>query len=283
MSNPQLITARRADIAPTALHSVSAGLERVEVRLHLNAMSHPYLVDHNIAGTPVVPVAIVLDWFTAVVRAWLPEPAPAVIRRLSVLRKIGLDRYANSGHPLTVRGIRDDAQLHLALLGDGDSKHYLATASIAASPTPAEWTVPIDLKPAPPDVYDGRMLFHGPMFQVIREVQGVSASGAAAVLSGAAGMGWNPAAWHIDPAAIDGGLQVAVLWAKQVLGCATLPMGVTECRTYQPGPYDGPTLCIVRARDVWRGGAECDIAFLGEDGTVRAELFRVSLVPRPGG
>jgi len=134
-----------------------------------------------------------------------------------------------------------------------------------------------------PDVYDGRMLFHGPQFQVIEEVQGISASGAVAVLTGAEQMGWNRATWHTDPAAIDGGMQVAVLWAEQVLGCATLPMGVTEIRTYQPGLYRGPTRCVVRARDVWSGGAECDIALLGEDGAVRAELFTVSLVPRPPG
>jgi hypothetical protein len=38
---------------------------------------------------------------------------------------------------------------------------------------------------------------------------------------------------------------------------------------------------VVRAREVWSDGAECDIAFLGGDGAVRAELIGVSLVPRP--
>ena len=50
---------------------------------------------------------------------------------------------------------------------------------------------------------------------------------------------------------------------------------------YHVGLYDGPTQCVVWAKNVWTDGAECDIAFLGPDGTVRAELLGVSLVRRP--
>ena len=250
--------------------------------VHLAATSHPYLADHAISGTLVVPVAMVLEWLTGAARAWLPESGPAVIRNVRVLRKIAVERYQDGGDSLTVQGMRGPGgQMLLELRGDGDARHYRATACHSVDAAPAEWAVPTDLKPVRPDVYDGWMLFHGPQFQVIQEVQGISASGAAAVLTGGEDRGWNHAAWHTDPAAVDGGLQLAVLWAKQVLGCATLPMGVAEYRTYHTGLYRGPTRCVVRARDVWSGGAECDIGYLAEDGTVRAELFGVSLVPRP--
>jgi hypothetical protein len=273
----------RADGTRTAVETGQT-VDLPKGEIHITSRSHPYLADHDIAGTPVVPVALALEWFTAAARAWLPEPGHAVIRDVRVLRKIGLGRYADGGDRLTVQGRRHaGAPLNLELLGDAGTRHYCAKASLATGVSPAVWTAPADLRPVHPDVYDGRMLFHGPQFQVIEEVQGISASGAAAVLTGAEHMGWNRAAWHTDPAAIDGGMQIAVLWAEQVLGCATLPMGVTEIRTYQPGLHRGPTRCVVRARDVWPGGAECDIALLGEDGAVRAELFTVSLVPRPPG
>jgi len=250
--------------------------------IQLNARSHPYLADHDIEGTPVVPVALVLEWFTAAARAWLPDTGQAVIRDVSVLRKIGLERYTNGGNGLTIQGSRDAGEpLALEVLGDGNSKHYRAKASGGATAEPATWTVPADLQPVRPDIYGGRVLFHGPQFQAIREVEGISASGAAAVLTGARDLGWSGATWHTDPAAVDGGLQLALLWAEQVLGGASLPMGVTEYRTYQPGLYDGPTRCVLMARSVWADGAECDIAFLDEDGAVRAELIGVSLVLRP--
>jgi len=274
----------RADGTRTTAETDGAPMDAPKGEVYLAATSHPYLADHAISGTLVVPVAMVLEWLTGAARAWLPEPGPAVIRNVRVLRKIAVERYRSVGDGLTVQGIRGPGgQVLLELLGNGDARHYRATACHSADVAPAGWAVPTDLKPVWPDVYDGWMLFHGPQFQVIQEVHGISESGAAAVLTGGGDRGWNHATWHTDPAAVDGGLQVAVLWAKQVLGCATLPMGVAEYRTFSTGLYNGPTRCVVRARDVWSGGAECDIGYLAEDGTVRAELFGVSLVPRPPG
>jgi hypothetical protein len=201
---------------------------------------------------------------------------------VQVLRRISLDGYADGGDRLTVRAtVGTDDALNLELHGAGDARHYRAHTAVASDAKPADWTVPADLVPVPPDVYDGRVLFHGPRFQAIREIDGVAASGAAGILAGAADLGWNRAAWHTDPAAVDGGLQLAVLWAKEVLGRATLPMGVREYRTYRTGLLDGPTRCVVRAGGVSSDGAECDVAFLDPDGAVRAEMFGVSLVARP--
>ncbi len=247
--------------------------------IQLNSRSHPYLADHGIEGTPVVPVALVLEWFTAAANAWLT--GPAVIKDVSVLRKIGLERYTNGGNRLTVQGSQSaGTPLNLELLGDGDAKHYRAHAAPSQG-SPSRWETPQGLKPARDGIYDGGVLFHGPKFQVIRHIDGISAEGAVATLAGARDLGWSGAGWHTDPAAVDGGLQLALLWAEQVLGGASLPMGVAEYRAYHAGLYDGPTRCVVKARDIWSDGAQCDIAFLGEDGAVRAELIGVSLVLRP--
>ncbi len=250
--------------------------------IQIDAASHPYLTDHTIEGTPVVPVAVVLEWLTGAAHAWSAGTGPAVIRDVQVLRRISLDGYADGGDRLTMRATTgtDDA-LNLELHGEGGTRHYRARAGVASDAKPADWTAPADLIAVSPDVYDGWVLFHGPRFQAIREIEGISASGAAGVLAGAAELGWNRAAWHTDPAVIDGGLQLAVLWAKRVLGRATLPMGVREYRTYRSGLLDGPTRCVVRAGAVWSDGAECDVAFLDADGAVRAEMFGVSLVARP--
>jgi hypothetical protein len=58
-------------------------------------------------------------------------------------------------------------------------------------------------------------------------------------------------------------------------------MSVAEVRTHQVGPSQGCTRCIVAAGDVRPDSAECDIAFLDENGSVRAELLGVSLIARP--
>jgi NADP-dependent 3-hydroxy acid dehydrogenase YdfG len=257
-------------------------VDRPRGEIRIDVRSHPYLADHTIEGTPVVPVALVLEWFTAAAKAWLPERGPVVIHDVSVRRKIGLERYANGGHRLTVQGSRDGAvPLNLEVLGEANARHYHGKAGLPASAIRPAWTVPGDLKPVPPDIYDGHMLFHGARFQAIQAVLGLSASGAAAVLAGAHDLGWNGGVWHTDPAAVDGGMQLAVLWAAYMLGRAALPMGVAEYRAYHVGLYDSPTRCVVRARNVWADMAECDIALIGQDGAIRTELLGVSLVMRP--
>jgi len=130
-------------------------------------------------------------------------------------------------------------------------------------------------------IYDGTVLFHGPAFQAIRSVKGISASGAAALVSGARELGWPGGPWKTDPALVDAGLQLALLWAEQVLGGASLPMSIGRFQVLRPGLSDGHARCVVLAREVHESRAVCDIGLLGADGEPVAELIGVSLVKRP--
>jgi hypothetical protein len=95
-------------------------------------------------------------------------------------------------------------------------------------------------------------------------------------------LGWPGSACRVDPAAIDGALQLAVLWAQQAGPGATLPMAVRECRLYRDGAIEDTARCVVRARQAGGTGAECDVALIDPDGTIRVELLGVQLVRRPG-
>jgi hypothetical protein len=94
-------------------------------------------------------------------------------------------------------------------------------------------------------------------------------------------LGWGGDHWQLDPAALDGALQVALLWARNALGDATLPMAVAECRVHRRGPVRGTVRCVVRARKVHGTGARCDVALVGPDGSPAVELLGVELVRRP--
>jgi hypothetical protein len=130
-------------------------------------------------------------------------------------------------------------------------------------------------------IYDGTMLFHGPAFQTIRTVHGLGANGASATLAGLRDSGWPDEAWCTDPAALDGGLQVALLWARRRLGVGALPMAVGACDVYVAGPVEGPIQCVVRARQVESARAVCDIAVARSDGRLVAELHAVEMIARP--
>ena len=94
-------------------------------------------------------------------------------------------------------------------------------------------------------------------------------------------IGWPGGPWWTDPAAIDGALQAAILWARQATGDATLPMGLDALRVHRTGPAPGTLRCLVRATSIAADQTRCDIALLDEDGEVRTELLGVSLIRRP--
>jgi NADP-dependent 3-hydroxy acid dehydrogenase YdfG len=244
---------------------------------------YAYLADHRVAGVPVVPVATVLDWFTGAARAWRPQACPVVLRDLRVLNKIALPKLADGGHLLVLRGheatVRDGLALDLDLRGDSDLPHYRASVVTCEPPPAPPWDEPGDLTAAQ-RVYDGATLFHGPRFQAIRTAR-ISAAGAAGEVVGSDALGWAQASWLVDPAAVDGGLQLAVLWAQRAGAGRTLPMGVRECRVYRTGGVPGAVRCVVRAGSASDTGAECDVALLDADGRARVELLGVHLVRRP--
>jgi hypothetical protein len=177
------------------------------------------------------------------------------------------------------------AVLAAELRGPNGALHYAATIEMAraegrvapegpALPSLGPW-------PSGGDLYDGRTLFHGRDFQVIRHLDGVSRDGIAGTVVGLREAGWVAQPWKSDPAALDGGLQLATLWTQHVLGGAALPMSVGALHTFAEGPSDGPLRAVVRGQIVARDRTRADIAFVDHRGTLVAELRDVQYVLRP--
>jgi hypothetical protein len=229
-----------------------------------------------------------LEWMLRGARACRPDLTSTAVRNVRVLSGIKLDRFDLAGDRFVVncRQTSNGATPEIAveLRGRSRTLHYSAVIDMAAR-TPAA-----PAPPAPPElgrwtyaeVYDGHVLFHGERFQVIQSLDGVSRAGIAGTLAGARDLGWSPGAWCTDPAVLDGGLQLAVLWARQVLGGASLPMALGELRTYRRGLAEGPVRCVVHARQVHEERAVCDARFADASGVVIAEMLGVETVLRPG-
>ena len=126
----------------------------------------------------------------------------------------------------------------------------------------------------------GDELFHGPQFQVIRSVEGVSPEGAVALLDGARACGWR-GSWATDAAVLDGGLQLALLWSGHVIGGRSLPTAVGAYHAYR-GRWDaGELRCTLRGTVLGADRVVCDISFVTPGGDLVAELRRVELHRRP--
>ncbi len=94
-------------------------------------------------------------------------------------------------------------------------------------------------------------------------------------------MGWQEEPWILDPAALDGGLQLAVLWFKRHLGGASLPLSVGSLNTF---PLAAPTEtlhAVLRSRPKGEHQTVSDLTFADENGTVVLELSGVEIFRRP--
>ncbi|HZI58486.1 MAG TPA: SDR family oxidoreductase, partial [Verrucomicrobiae bacterium] len=267
------------------LGTESSPAASIEVRV--DRQSHPYLDDHRVAGIPVVPVVLALEWMVRGANACRPDLTPTVARNVRVLNGIKLNRFDRAGEVFAINcqpsSDGNKAEITVELRGHTGTLHYSAVVEMAARlPVPPGPPELPDLGPwTQSEIYDGHVLFHRERFQVIRSLDGISNAGIAGVMVGTSEVTWPDEAWRIDPALLDGGLQLAGLWTRQVLGGICLPMALGELRLYRLGLAAGPVRCVVHARKVFDVRAVCDVSFIDPAGSLIAEMRGVETVLRP--
>ena len=249
----------------------------VSLDVIVDRASHPHLESHAIDGVVVVPVVMALEWFARAAGAYRPDLQLAGLSNLEVLKGIRLTKYDGTGDHLVVRCKQvsngDGATLALELLGNDGAKHYTATARmVQLRDEPRSSTPPPQIDAWGSEPVYGDVLFHGPDFQVIDAVEGVSDAGGAAKLRGVRQLDWPDESWRTDSAALDGCLQVALLWSNRVLDGATLPTSISRVNTWTDEPPTGAVRCVLTGQNTQRDHAVCDVTLLGEDDTPLVEL-----------
>ena len=274
----------------------------------VNKANYPYLVDHVVNGVPVIPVVLVLEWFARAASdlaasggLYLSE-----LNGLQVLKGLTLDDFDTGDLELIVTTRVSEAgprqvQLNLDLAQAGSPRlHYRCTAILRAT-RPAEQDVGDHSADtlvvrdgevlAPSDLYGG-VLFHGPAFQVLNHLE-VDATGQTmqANLNGVLSMGWRGMelggmgrhgdSWVSDPAALDGALQMALLWTERTLGGSSLPTSIGSIRLLRP-PEDGQCSISLAARSTTKNKVVCDAVLRDSEGTVVAELSGIETHLLPG-
>jgi acyl transferase domain-containing protein len=249
--------------------------------------THGYLSDHAIAGIVVVPVVMALEWIQRAARALSPERHVRAIRAVRVLSGIKLERFSTAGDRLvlTAKKLSNGSGLvaHVELRGRNDRLHYAAQVELGAPFAGASAKAPSlgSLEPHDGVVYDGFALFHGERFRVLSRVEGVASQGASATMTGLIERGWSAEPWQWDPAAMDGALQLAVLWSKRALGGATLPMAIAEVDVSSTGAVKGPVRCVVAGRSAKDSRAVSDVYVVDGEGAVLVQLSGVETILRP--
>ena len=252
----------------------------------VHARDYPFLRDHTIADTPVFPVVLALEWFVEIARELRSDARVVVCRDLRVLKGIVLSRLETDGDLVEVHATETGPdRLAMEIRSLTGTPHYRATIEYTDQPAPAPAPPPfgrLAKYPHTPEQIYAHLLFHGPDFQVIRNVRGVSDTEMDADLDSIADAGWNTRTWATDMAALDGGLQMVLLWTRHRTHSASLPTGIAAWRGYgRPAP--GPVRCLLNGRKVGPNNTVSDLAFVDAGGRVYAELIGVEAHVLPGG
>ena len=272
---------------PEALLVVGSEARNVRLEVQLNQETHPYLAGHRISGEIVVPVMLVGEWFSRMAAAFRPDLHLDSIKELKVLKGIQVRDFEGGGDRLvlTCKQLSNGsgALLGLELSSVTGVIHYRAHAQMfeeraVPSTDAAPKLVLNDWGGAP--IY-GDVLFHEDQFQVIQGLDGVSDSGISGTLNGVDKARWGSETWNTDVAAMDGGLQLILLWARQQMGGAVLPMSIGEMRMISAIPPKGKIQCVAKCREASKNRGVADLVFHNQDGDRFAELNSVEVILRP--
>ena len=228
---------RRQDLSPP----MSLTFKR-----EIDTINHPILGAHILDGKPVVPFALITEWFGHGALHGNPGLVLHGIDDMRVLKGIKLDQQKKLIRLFAGKADRKGSHFEVGVeLRDGvlegkDVIHSRAKA-ILTHKLPA---APIfeSTRPLPSngysrsmkEVYD-KILFHGPALRGIKEITDCASWGISAKISSApAPETWvtEPlrSAWISDPLALDCAFQLATVWCYEETGAVSLP---SYCRQYR--------------------------------------------------
>ncbi len=251
---------------------------------------YPFLDSHRVKDVPVLPLVLVLEWFVRAAKAQRPDLDVAECHDLQVLQGVSLEEFPQrSEFRVASREASNNGSLQLSieLLGLDDAKHYRCVAEMVSashSVAPHLCFEPLAEPQAWPwsitEAY--QQLFHGPAFQMLRSLDAIGADGASATLAGVHQMSWGSGPWMTDAAAIDGALQLAILWGVHHDGRDSLPTHVKSVRIYNAtrsnSTHNGELLkCEVRTRRTTSNSHTFDVTLLTQSGTPVADILGLEM------
>jgi NAD(P)-dependent dehydrogenase (short-subunit alcohol dehydrogenase family) len=282
----------RGDHGPmvgTARLSVHDG---IVVRTELDPTRQPFLDDHRIDGTPVLPGVMGIEAFAEAARLLAPDHH--VVGVEDVAFDAPLKFYRDEPRTITVQALLRpdgddlvaDAQLSAERMLPGQDEpqrtvHFTGRVRLARDPLPTEHeTVPDDPSGESLDaaqVYS--FYFHGPAYQVVTSAWR-DGDHAVARLTDSLPANHDPAelALLVAPRLIELCFQTAGLWQAGREGRLALPMQIGNVRLIG-GSADAPVSAV--ARQVGPDRFDCHVVDAGGNVLIRLDAYGTVPLPTP--
>jgi hypothetical protein len=243
------------------------------------------LLDHQVDGQVVVPMVQAVDWMLRAAESLHPAHTPDSgcwwVEQVSVLKGLVLEGPARLEIEVREDPHASPGSLHLRLLDLVGRPRYKAVLRRDQTPTKS------NLRPltggesrSGSAIYEGKVLFHGPAWRALRQIDHLSEQGLDAQVVGATSLGWN--AHGHDLPALDAVLQAALVWTHTRLAGPSLPTGIDRLCLRNPGPATGELRMHLRGRQAEGGHATSDAVLVDGSGNTFAvfEGIHTHLLPR---
>jgi acyl carrier protein/NADP-dependent 3-hydroxy acid dehydrogenase YdfG len=231
----------------------------------------PVLADHQVRGRVVVPVVIVLDAIARAARGLVGDVCP-VVHDFQVLSGVTFAENeqealtidfdpSGSSYAVTVKDRAGRARYRAVVETQADTSLHVSIPEVSGSPWPMSVA----------EAYGGP-LFHGPRFAAIESLEAFGPAGGSAIVKGRKELGWPEIDWATDPASVDAGLQLGILWASANGHPLVLPVRVGRAVQHRPFADEASLRCRLAAHPVSDKRIDFDIALETMDGTLVAAL-----------
>jgi NAD(P)-dependent dehydrogenase (short-subunit alcohol dehydrogenase family) len=256
----------------------------------VDVATYPVLASHQIDGLPVVPFALMAEWFGDSALHANPGLAFAGLDDIRLLKGIRLENGAKTIRLMAAKPRRRDGvfevemEIRNGFKGGQEMIHSRARAILNDVPPTPRTVAAGDLalageRPYPrsvDEIYD-EILFHGQSLRGITEIIGISSAGIVARIAAAP----DPARWIArptrrqwvaDPLVLDAAFQLAIVWCHEERQAVCLPSYCARYRQYcQRFPAEGVT-AIFQAGAVTARKMRGDFTFLDARNAVLAEM-----------
>jgi NAD(P)-dependent dehydrogenase (short-subunit alcohol dehydrogenase family)/acyl carrier protein len=248
----------------------------------------PILHDHRLDGIPVVPFALMAEWFAHGALHGHPGLSLVGWDDMRLMAGIRLEKHAAQVQVRAGRASRENGffsvPVELRKSGAQSSGliHSRARVLLAERPLiPGELSARIPqanghYRRSVGEVYRD-VLFHGRNLQGIQEIENFSAEGMSARVAAAPRPGeWvrQPlrSRWLADPLVLDSAFQMASLWCFEQSGAVSLPSYAARYRQYcRRFPRD-PVTIHLRVDQVKAHKITADIAFMDQEENLLAVM-----------
>jgi len=287
---------RATPFARTANSAFSPAMSRV-----LDDSRHAFMRSHVIGGKPVLPMAMMAEWFAHAALHGNPGLHFSGLEDVRVLKGLVLDAGHRPMRIMAARARRDadgytvDCELRSQSTSAQEVTHARASVRLVDRPISSGLAMPAICAGAAvsADALYRDVLFHGPMFRAIERIEALGDDGLRArVRTSPKPSEWmiDPprSGWLTDPLAIDAVMQLAIVWSENRIGAPCLPNFVERYRQFGAFPAGHAHVAMVvrghgarrLAFDAWIGddagrvcavleGCECTV-----DASLRAAFRR---------